>query len=314
MDLRLLITDRVYGSAPVKVRCPVHADPSASLAVYADNIHCYGCGYHRNDADEAAAAILGVRVEEAREQLKSVETIIPVTHSVPLPPPPMSSARMYHRFLTESPTRMHRMQWLTDRGLSRETIDKALLGHDGIRFVIPVFAPNGSLATLRFRIDDVYEQVGADENTRKAPKYSGLKGRNGFYVYGANWLKGDEEEVWLCEGEYDVLSAMQTGRAAVTGTNGASMAEQTVRAVRELLPSLKAVLVATDMDSAGEAAARSAAMAASRLGLSATRLKWFDSKDISEHLVLNGGKLNAVEGTWNGSYFTARIGGRVQPI
>lgn len=45
IDLRLAITHRVFGDQPVKIRCREHNDKTASLAVYADHIHCYGCGF-----------------------------------------------------------------------------------------------------------------------------------------------------------------------------------------------------------------------------------------------------------------------------
>ena len=51
MDLRLAVDDQVVGDNPVKVKCREHNDKTASLAVYADHLHCYGCGFHLEMGD-----------------------------------------------------------------------------------------------------------------------------------------------------------------------------------------------------------------------------------------------------------------------
>jgi DNA primase len=63
-ELRTLIgtpaelLQQYYGIVPThgKVRCPFHADKTPSMKVYADNVHCFGCGWHGDSLDIYAKA------------------------------------------------------------------------------------------------------------------------------------------------------------------------------------------------------------------------------------------------------------------
>jgi DNA primase len=50
------------------VKCPAHAEKTASCKVYENNIHCFGCGY-RADAVKIVADALGVKPLEAARVL-----------------------------------------------------------------------------------------------------------------------------------------------------------------------------------------------------------------------------------------------------
>jgi DNA primase len=290
LDLRLVVTDRVLG--PVKVRCvnPDHEDPNASMTVYADNIHCFGCGFHRNDYDEALALL---RAAGAKGNGKGK-----VHKSRPAKPPTLGVAQMYHRFLRES--RTQRLSWLYARGLTDESIDMALLGHDGGRFTIPVFDANGKLVTIRFRNDDVYGEWA---------KYSGWPGVNQTYLYGANWIdESDNSFVVLTEGELDALRLRQSGLCSCSVTNGAGNSH----AAPSLLSGMRLgagtrLVVATDQDSAGDSAAIQTAREAARLGFEVWRWEWWDAKDITEHLN-NNGTLQVLWRKWDGHEYR-RTGG-----
>ena len=47
-----------YGITPKrgKVCCPFHADKTPSMKVYAENVHCFGCGWHGDSLDIYAKA------------------------------------------------------------------------------------------------------------------------------------------------------------------------------------------------------------------------------------------------------------------
>lgn len=300
LDLRLAVTPNPPPRGAVKVQCkfPGHDDPNASMAVYRDNVHCFGCGKHLNDADAALALLLGTSQPQALSLLPTFEAgeYIAKADSAPRGPLPPSTALMYHRFLYGY--RSDRLEWLYARGLTDETIAKAQIGHDGLRFVIPVWDSDGQLCTLRFRRDDAYW-----DGEEKWPKYVGLPGRNGFHLYGANWLPTDSEEVVICEGELDALSAVQAGFPAISATNGASRSSHCVGPVRELLPRLAKVYACVDQDGPGHEAAREIAVEAAGLGLAVERWAWYDAKDITEHLSLHGGKLFIYRETWDGRQF-----------
>lgn len=294
LDLRLAVTDSPYGDAAVKVTCPVHNDPSASLAVYPDNIHCYGCGFHRNNLDEALAILLGITPAEAFERLDSLQGAYVAQAKVDLPPLPTGKARMYHRFLREQMSQ--RLEWLYARGLTDATIDEALLGHDGFRFTIPVFDQHNQLVTLRFRKDDTVP----DDEGERTPKYSGMKGRNQLYLYGANWLAGDT--VIVTEGELDALRLWQTGLCAVSATNGAGRTARVPALLRELSEQVDTIVAATDADAAGDKAAVQTAKAAEEVGCRVKRLRWLEGKDVTEALCKGS---EFYEQAWTGKAFGA---------
>ena len=303
IDLRLAVTDLPVGDLPLKIKCPdtIHrerlgkSDRTSSLAVYPDHLHCYGCGFHLDwwpeDKTHSLAYIhplsvlLSLSYEEARARESHYtseavdayrERVAVESEAAPLHP---ALAAIYHEMLTNGP-RSHRMDYLFDRGLDRETIDLAKLGHDGQRFTIPVFDDKENLLTFRYRRDDEY----LDE---KYPKYSGMKGRNGFFLYPlpiflewyAEHPSGDT--AWLCEGEFDALILNQFV-PALTATNGAGQVHKIPAIIAEKWPRITKLFIATDQDEAGEEAARLTILAATELGFETERLRWPDAKDVTD--------------------------------
>lgn len=291
LDLRLAVTDLPVGLLPVHVRCPdaIHkerigkSDRQSSLAVYPDNIHCYGCGFDRSK-EWALAALLGVPLAEARANLSKYtseavdayrDRVEQMTKTEPLHP---ALAQMYHEVLMTGP-RKHRLQWLFDRGLNDETIMRHQIGHDGQRFVIPIYDGEGSLRTFRYRRDDEY----LDD---KYPKYCGVAGRNGQFLYP---IPSDIEALpalYLCEGEFDALLLNQLRHPAITITNGAGQVKKMPAIIKERWPWIHTLYIATDQDEAGEEAARLTLKAATELGFQAMRLRWTAGKDITDAVKL----------------------------
>jgi DNA primase len=310
LDLRLVVDESASGYGPVKIKCLVHDDPTASMCIYPDNIHCFGCGYHRNDWDECLALLLGISKDAAHEVAPrySTESLdayrTKAAQQARRDPLPKARALMYNRYLRD--VMSHRLDWLYKRGLTDETIDRELLGHDGFRFSIPVYDFEGRLVTIRFRRDDtILPEFHEDENGRPVPvpKYSGLKGRNGLYLYGEHWLSQFPQHwVIVTEGELDALRLRQQGLPAVSATNGARQTGAVIRLLLDVLPDLRSLYIATDQDEPGEEAAVQAAKAASAFSVEATRLMWMEGKDITEHLQMRG-KLDVMKGVWNGEKF-----------
>jgi DNA primase len=184
-------------------------------------------------------------------------------------------ADIYSQMLLEGP-RQHRLEWLYERGLHLETIARSKIGHDGNRFVIPIFSEGGDLISLRFRRDDAYMED-------PTPKYCGVKGRNGLYVYGEDWIDIDDRALVICEGELDVVRLRQEGITAVTATNGAGQTHKLPKIIAERWPHITTLYIATDMDEPGEEAARQTLKACA--GLSqfwARRLTWPEGKDVTD--------------------------------
>lgn len=320
VDLRLAVTDMPVADLPVYAKCPGHKDTKRpNLAVYDDHLHCYVCGFHRNLRPPVAsmethehplAILLGVTNEEALalEARYSSESLDAYRERAATEarrdPMPTALAQVYNQVLMQGP-RKGRMDWLLARGLTRKTIGDNLIGHDGNRFVIPVFDADANLISLRFRRDDEYLDDGY-------PKYSGVKGRNGLYLYPEDLIEREERRMLvICEGELDALRLWQDNIAAISPTNGAGQVVKLPKLIRERWPSVATLLLATDQDEAGEAAAMGhtnekgkfvpgAAQAALELGFKVYRLKWEGGKDVSEAL-----QLGTLDSKHLGRYATA---------
>lgn len=290
-DLRLAVSQSPYGDAPVKIPClnPLHKDDVASLAVYRENIHCFGCGFHVQNTDKALALLLGVTPAEAREIAPKLQARAVTTQAsnidVRQHPMPSGLADMYYGNLYK--TRSNRLEWLYARGLDDAGIALGKLGHTGASYTIPVFGAGGVLLTLRYRRDNYY--AGTDDG-RSGPKYFGTKGRNGVFLYG-EWLLANDKRDWciITEGELDALRLWQDGIPACSATNGAGQSNRVPRLLRELCPRVTTVCVSVDVDAAGAAAADKTCLAARKLGYRVIRLSWFgDAKDVTEYLAQGG--------------------------
>lgn len=290
-DLRLAVTQQVYGDSAVKVPClnPEHQDDTASMAVYPSNIHCFGCGFHVANTEKALALLLGVTQAEAREIAPTLAARTPTQAKpgIDAREHPMANglADLYYSNLYDK--RKHRLEWLYARGLDDSGIARGRLGHNGTAFVVPVFDGAGRLLTLRFRRDDFYAGQGEQEH---GPKYRGTKGRNGLFLYGEAWLTAQQGD-WcvVTEGELDALRLWQDGVPAVSATNGAGQSHRVPLLLRELCPSYRTLMVATDTDGAGGLAASRVCEAAKKLGYRVVRLSWLDkAKDVTEYLQQGG--------------------------
>lgn len=322
LDLRLAVEPTAFGDSPIKIHClnPAHDDVNASMAVYSEHLHCFGCGFHRNDWDEALALLLGITVVEAREvagQYEDTRRTVArrTTSSEGLSPLPAGRAELYHRYmLVRHPSKAG---WFRSRGLTDDTIREARLGYDGFRYTIPVYGEDRTLRTIRYRADytRLPERVArgySDEEGilwKPIPKYCGITGRNGLYLYGAHWIPHDTKYVILCEGELDALLLHQLGYVAISATNGANQARRLPLLVQTLAPSVTTIYIATDTDRGdgektqkGEEAAIQVAQNCSELGLRAIRLGWLIGKDVTE-MWNRLGRLDFIKGVWDGKRF-----------
>jgi DNA primase len=280
LDLRLVIDDSPVGEAPIKVRCPAHKERSASLAVYPDHVHCFGCGFHSVGVDalalllktdnETAAAQWSKYTSEAIDSYRERATEHAKSSPLPIKHAELFCNQLFGRF-------HQRLEWLTARGLTLETIGDNLIGHNGEQFTIPIFDDNGNLISFRYRADPLYCRP---EFVRQH-KYVGMAGRNGRYLYPAPDVMADMRD-WsvLCEGEFDTLLARQDGLPAATLTNGAGQ----MKRLPAMLPShIKTAYVAADIDEAGLIARDETITAALDLGLTTYTVEFSDTaKDYTD--------------------------------
>ncbi len=271
MDLRLLVNPEPRTKV-VWARCPKHFDRGRqNLAVYADHVHCYRCGYH------ASAEQYLRDTHRSAEDLRRAASASPVKEA----PPPRVYLSQVHEWASRLKREVRVMEWLRKRGLRIGTIGAARLGWDGRALVIPVLSRDGELLTVRYR---------RDPKDPAQPKYWGLRGSR-THVY-APWWWPDSTKVVLCEGELDAMLAMQElpqGYQALTLTNGIAA---WLNPPEEVWPALKGrrVYVAFDQDVASVMKAVTVGAAMRRKGLEVYVMRWsiLDGKDVTELVVRQG--------------------------
>lgn len=281
LDLRLCVTDSPVGDYPEKIKCREHPDKVQSMAVYHDHIHCYGCGFREGCGDPiyGLAYLLRIPLDQARAAAEKYTTERldayreRAAQEARRDPLPRSLSTLYHETLMRG-RRRNRRDWLLARGLTDDTIARFEIGHDGLRFTIPIFDADGNLISIRFRRDDQFGDEGS--------KYLGIKGRNGLYLF-PEFVGLDSDTLYLCEGELDAIRLWQEGLPAVTLTNGAGQTPKLPRIIKEKYPRVTSLIIATDLDEPGQEAARLTKEAAIAAGFKdVTRLEWSEGKDVTE--------------------------------
>lgn len=103
------------------------------------------------------------------------------------------------------------VEWLHNRGVSDAVIQNANLSWDG-RLVIPVYDIDGHFLFNKYRRDP--------ESTDATPKYTYDKGAT-MQLYNMHTARLKGGELFICEGELDVLTLESIGLSAVSTTGGA---------------------------------------------------------------------------------------------
>jgi DNA primase len=148
-------------------------------------------------------------------------------------------AEHYHQQMPEEIRR-----YLNGRGIPQKTLEEKLLGWNGQRITIPVFAGNGDVIQFRY--------AKSPTDPAGTPKVLTEVG-GGAELYGWETLAKNPYRVVICEGEFDRLVLEARGFPAVTSTAGGNTF------LDEWLPyfdSVRHVYICFDRDAAGELAAR----------------------------------------------------------
>ena len=295
VDIRLAVGEP-HGDAPIMLICPFHEDDTGSLAVYSSNIHCFGnCGFHLKRRYSSLAFLLGLwdgrgsedgtRVRDAVKKIDLSQFVSgklrPSAKFVPPPPDPITVEAFHQYFLRYGPLE----SFMKERGLSIETIRGFKLGSTGTHFTLPVHTVEGSLTAIRYRADETV----VDKYGEGFKKYDGTWGRNQPYLYPLRAIQGVKgvEELFIVEGEFDALAAIQAGMTTLTVTGGAGAVAKILDMLADELPWLhiNRFVVCVDQDQAGEECARKILGC---LGCNGVRARWSLGKDLGEFFARGG--------------------------
>ena len=136
-------------------------------------------------------------------------------------------------------------EYFSNRGLSREIIDRFNLGYDTEKKVVTIpYNPN---------CKGYVDRALWDGNSKYYKHGNEIFNVNVLYEVGINaWLSGNSDYVFICEGQIDAMSFMEIGLDAI-GLGGVNEVSKLVLKLKEK-PSDKILVLALDNDKAGRRA------------------------------------------------------------
>lgn len=342
--------------------CPFHGEKTASFHVDSDKkfYHCFGCGAGGNV----------IKFVEEQEKLSFPEAVEQLARKFNIPieyqsgyenkPDPAAKLReeyielyertasMFHYLLMETEQGKPALKYITERGLTIETLNKFKIGYSpadrtwlkkfllkknfskdfleksGLfskkypdvaffsnRLMFPIFNRQGQVVALGGR------QLDKNPNS---PKYlnSGdlIQYKKGETLYAFNFAKKsikENKKVIFCEGYMDCIAYHQCKIEFAVAPLGTSLTEDQIKIVR---PFVDEVLLSFDADGAGQKATLRAILMVRKAGLSCRIIKIEGGKDPAELMQNFGEKIltNAVSNAILDSDFLLSRLGRLYPV
>lgn len=217
--------------------CPLHAEKTASFTVNEDTgeWYCHGCGKGGSEV-EFIEEYYGVPKSVARKAYSFYEK------GKPLPFPTEEMISTWEKELQERPIDL---EYLHKVGITDEIIKQFRVGFDDCRIMMPIKSLTGMYVNARKYLPPHRRLEGS-----KVAKCLNMRylGSNRYYPYEAF----DEEDIYVVEGEKDMLAARSQGHNAVTSLGGSAIPTEELGLFRN-----KNVYLMLDTDSVGERSLKS---------------------------------------------------------
>ncbi len=263
------------------VHCPrteLHerGDEGASLSLHVEGkFHCFGCSWH-------GTSVVGYYADvHCSGNIRQALAKLFAKYIQPLVDPEVVSAN--HKALRSR--RKIRQHLLARRGWTDATIDRFTLGwnHEERRVGIPVFNIGGMALDYR-RYDALRQNKDAPKMLQWTDAPSAL-----IYPLCLNENPFTEEEIFILEGEPDVILARQEGLNALTFTGGCDVLGSLSYEKLGVFDR-KNVVICFDNDRAGKAAADSLARRLVAVEINSLKILYVpDGNDITDYYVEHGG-------------------------
>lgn len=276
-----------------KIQCPLAEsrheagdDSSASLSINPTTgaFNCFGCGWKGTSiVGYATDAIYAGNFSKALADLysKHIRNVVSV-----------DVIEQAHSSLLKKPRLIQKIQ--ATRGWNEDTLRSFKIGWDSNRkrTVIPIFNLAGYCLDVRFH-DTLYR---ADlENGKRVSSKGNRDSRTGdYFPLSTCFNPFSNPEIWILEGEPDVILGTQDGLNCVTITGGAgawkALDHEKLKAFNG-----KDVIVCLDNDKAGQDAARILCERLTAVGVhSLKNLVCPQGKDLSDYFLKHGGSAQAL--------------------
>jgi DNA primase len=271
-DLRRIV-EQDLGPAPRRGgqallwKCPFHHEQQGySLVVWSNGYRCFGACQVSGDVFDWLQRYRNLDFLEAVRVLDGEMSVAPgMTIHHPEPPdddpPPLDWQTKARQVVDRAEETLwslrgeQTLDYLTQRGLDAATIQAAHLGlvPGGYRQWIQAAGLNVPCGIVIPWLTGGDEVLWAVKVRREAgfPKYVQIAGGSSGGLYQADVLKG-AKAVLFCEGEFDTLLAHQEAQDLVSAVTLGSAANRLSRRWLADLVSVPLILLAYDMDEAGE--------------------------------------------------------------
>ena len=322
-------------------RCPIHSDKTASFHVDGDKkfFHCFGCHKGGN--------VINLVME--MEKLSYPETLLALAKKNGIPVKYQNggnleqelskineadqyielyerTASMFHYFLMETPQGKKALDYVTKRGLTRETIEKFKLGYapadrkwlwhflreknfsaeflakSGLfsskypeysffsdRLMFPIFNRRGQVVAFGGRVlPPANEKERKYLNSGDLPQFKKRETLFGF-SFAKNAIRSNKAIIF-CEGNMDVIAYHQCGLDYAVATLGTALTEEHIKMISGFVAD-GTVYLSFDADGAGQQATWKAIKLCREHGLTVKIIRLKGGKDPAE-IMLNFGKEN----------------------
>ncbi len=185
-----------------------HNDSNPSMTFFDDKAYCFGCGVTYNSINLVMDINNCVFPDAIRWLLKNEDKLF--VYKKPTKEKVKDNSELSPTLISVFRSNLTDADWdylQNVRGLTKETIDRFMIGRNRNRLSIPIFE-NGSLANFRMY------------NAESENKIINFKCGCGIYLYGEENLIKYNKLVFV-EGEMDRLVLEQMGIPTVTSTGGA---------------------------------------------------------------------------------------------
>ncbi|MCQ2592602.1 MAG: DNA primase [Treponema sp.] len=320
--------------------CPFHNEKTSSFHVDGDKkfYYCFGCHASGDvikfvmemekvsyvDAISSLAKKLGTEIKyddgynpETVKKDDSTEKYIELYER---------TASLFHYFLMETEQGNKALEYISKRGLTKETLEKFKLGYAPAdrkwlkKFLLsknfsPDFLNQSGLFSQKYPdysffsdrlMFPIYNRKGqvvafggrvippADESQRKYLNSSDMKQfKKGETLFGFNFAKESirkNKKIIFCEGNMDVIAYHQCGLDYAVATLGTALTEAHLKMIQGFVANGE-VLLSFDSDGAGQNATRKAILMCRKMDLTVKIIRLKGGKDPAE-IMLNFGKEN----------------------
>ena len=283
------------GNEQDKLTCPMAStrhedgdDSSHSLSINPNNgaFNCFGCGWKGTSiVGMYTDLVCNGNFKQALAKLYSRYVSEPISEK---------AVQNYHTYLLKRPTLQQKIAAI--RGWSKETIELLGIGWDSEakRTVLPIFNLDGVILDVR-RHDTLYRAPLV--KGKRVPCIGNSKSRTGDWYPLSPSINPftNDDDIWLLEGEPDVVLGTQEGLNCITLTGGAG-AWKAIDHEKLKVFHGKNVIICLDADKAGQEAAKVLAQALIPVGLhSLKNVPVPQGKDLTDFFLKHGGSVSQIK-------------------